>query len=240
MRIDDAEGDAARCMRENALGPAVLADACANAGIRLLTFSSDQVFDGSGDTALGRERRPGAAQRLRREQGGCRTRTCWHAAPTRWSFEPAPSSVPGIDTTSSLRRSRRFGRGEPFRAASDVRVSPTYLPDLVNVCLDLLIDGESGIWHLANRGDVSWAELAALAGRSRRHCRADAAPLRRGPLGQRAARPRNSVLGSERAALMPPLDDALRRFLAERTVEAPALRDDDARAFRPGQRAAGL
>ena len=47
-------------------------------------------------------------------------------------------------------------------------VSPTYVPDLVDASLDLLIDGEAGIWHLANRGSVTWAELgreaAALAG----------------------------------------------------------------------------
>ena len=49
VRIDDAESDRERCLRENALGPAVLADACAGAGIRLVTFSSDQVFDGRGD-----------------------------------------------------------------------------------------------------------------------------------------------------------------------------------------------
>ena len=30
--------------------------------------------------------------------------------------------------------------------------TPHYLPDKVNACLDLLIDGESGIWHLANKG----------------------------------------------------------------------------------------
>ena len=29
-------------------------------------------------------------------------------------------------------------------------VSPTYVPDLVHASLDLLIDGEHGLWHLAN------------------------------------------------------------------------------------------
>ena len=53
-----------------------------------------------------------------------------------------------------------FAAGRPWRAPSDQRVSPTYVPDLVNVALDLLIDGADGIWHLANDGDVSWSELA--------------------------------------------------------------------------------
>ena len=36
-----------RCFRENAIGPEVLAQECARRELRLLTFSSDQVFDGS-------------------------------------------------------------------------------------------------------------------------------------------------------------------------------------------------
>jgi len=58
------------------------------------------------------------------------------------------------------RSSRIWPPGQPWRAASDQRVSPTYVPDLVNVALDLLIDGTDGIWHLANEGDISWSELA--------------------------------------------------------------------------------
>jgi dTDP-4-dehydrorhamnose reductase len=42
-------------------------------------------------------------------------------------------------------------------------VSPTYVPDLVNACLDLLIDKESGIWHLSNGQAMSWADLARRA-----------------------------------------------------------------------------
>ena len=42
-------------------------------------------------------------------------------------------------------------------------VSPTYVPDLVNASLDLLIDGEKGIWHLANGGEISWPQFAKTA-----------------------------------------------------------------------------
>jgi dTDP-4-dehydrorhamnose reductase len=58
---------------------------------------------------------------------------------------------------------RRWSAASPSRAASDMTVSPTYVPDLVHACLDLAIDGEAGIWHLANAGGVSWAELALKA-----------------------------------------------------------------------------
>src|SRR3712207_8890966 len=55
---------------------------------------------------------------------------------------------------------RTLGQGREFYAANDTVVSPTYVPDLVNACLDLLIDEESGVWHLANSGALTWAELA--------------------------------------------------------------------------------
>jgi len=130
-----------------------------------------------------------------------------------------------------------LARGEAFGAATDVRVSPTYVPDLVHVCLDLLIDGESGIWHLANRGDVSWAELATQAATL-----ADVDPTlvqaRAGAqLGEVAARPRYGVLGSERATLMPTLDDALRRFVAERQhIVEPVRRADEEDRYRSARR----
>jgi dTDP-4-dehydrorhamnose reductase len=108
---------------------------------------------------------------------------------------------------------RRIDAGLPVVAADDAMVSPTYVPDLVHACLDLLIDGERGIWHLANPGGVTWAELARAA--------AEAAgldpsgvighPTHR--LGQTARRPRYSVLGSKRGVLLPPLENALARYL---------------------------
>ncbi|HSO01703.1 MAG TPA: sugar nucleotide-binding protein, partial [Gaiellaceae bacterium] len=46
VRVDDAEQDGERCLRENAIGPATLARACARHEVALLAFSSDLVFDG--------------------------------------------------------------------------------------------------------------------------------------------------------------------------------------------------
>jgi dTDP-4-dehydrorhamnose reductase len=41
-------------------------------------------------------------------------------------------------------------------------ISPTYAPDLAHAALDLLIDREQGIWHLANQPPTSAAELTKL------------------------------------------------------------------------------
>jgi dTDP-4-dehydrorhamnose reductase len=47
VRVDDAEEDIERCMRENAHGPTVLALAAIRHAVRFMTFSSDLVFDGT-------------------------------------------------------------------------------------------------------------------------------------------------------------------------------------------------
>jgi dTDP-4-dehydrorhamnose reductase len=85
----------------------------------------------------------------------------------------------------------------------------------VDACLDLLIDGEHGIWHLANPGAVTWADFgrraAELAG-------LDPDLIEGKPmtsLGLPAPRPRYSALTSERASLMPPLEHALLRYIGE-------------------------
>jgi dTDP-4-dehydrorhamnose reductase len=116
--------------------------------------------------------------------------------------------------------------GQPFIAPNDNLVSPTYVPDLVHSCLDLLIDGEIGLWHLANQGAVSWFELVHLAAEL---AAIDTGRLRGEPgkqLLEPAPRPNYSVLDSQRGRLLPSLEDALPRYLAEgellRQEEMPA------------------
>jgi dTDP-4-dehydrorhamnose reductase len=108
--------------------------------------------------------------------------------------------------------------GNPWQAPNDQRVSPTYVLDLVNVSLDLLIDGVSGLWHLANEGDVSWSELARNAAAALGHAEARVDKCVTAALRLPAVRPAYSVLGTERGQRLPPLDDALRRFVSERAA----------------------
>src|SRR5204863_9380686 len=94
---------------------------------------------------------------------------------------------------------RTIGAELPFVAPADEVVSPTFVPDLVNASLDLLIDGESGIWHLANDGVLTWAELARAAAT---RAGLDPSLVSACPghkLARAAHRPRYSALSSERA-----------------------------------------
>ena len=113
---------------------------------------------------------------------------------------------------------RALAEGRRFAAARDSVVSPTYVPDLACVCLDLLIDGERGLWHLSNQGALTWAELARRAA-SLAGLDADLVEARPSScLGLIAARPRFSALASERGLLLPPLESALQRYVRERAA----------------------
>lgn len=96
-----------------------------------------------------------------------------------------------------------------FAVADDVTVSPTYVPDLVHACLDLLIDREAGVWHLTNGHPITWAELARHAARLAAIDASTLRPCRHETLGLRAPRPAYGALDSRRGTPMPALDDAL-------------------------------
>jgi dTDP-4-dehydrorhamnose reductase len=114
-----------------------------------------------------------------------------------------------------------IARGEPWDAAHDQWVSPTYVPSLVHATLDLLVDGESGIWHLANRGAVTWASLASMAAEAARLDTRLVRPVPSASLGHIAPRPRFSALDSERGRVMPTLEDGIVSYISEATLFAP-------------------
>jgi dTDP-4-dehydrorhamnose reductase len=215
-RVDDAETDVERCFRENSTGPALLAAACATRRVRLVSFSSDLVFDGQQQVPV----------------------------PYVESARPAPLGVYGrsksegevrvlaaLDSALVVRTGPLFGpwavhgflgvalstlaAGGTFRTADDALISPTYVPDMVHATLDLLVDGEAGIWHLANRGAITWLALAQAAATC---AGIDATRLEGWPtksLNAAAPRPLYRVLDSERGWFMPSLDHALGRYTSE-------------------------
>lgn len=219
VRVDDAEQEAAQ-WRPNAIGPGVLAAACERHGARLLSFSSDLVFDGAQRVpyvesdparplnAYGRAKHA-AERRLARHGCALVIRTAAFFGP--WDEANFPRQGLGL-----------LRAGRDWRAADDQVVSPTYVPDLVDASLDLLIDGESGVWHLANPGALSWYDFACRIAEAARVptagvCRADGRML-----GQRARRPAFSALSSERGVVLPALDSAVDRFIAALRAQACA------------------
>jgi dTDP-4-dehydrorhamnose reductase len=217
VRVDAAEHSEhqARHWRDNALGPAVLAQACARSGARLLSFSSDLVFDGSKDLPYVESDAPGPLNAYGRSKLEAERRML-ALAPDSLVIRSSAFFGPWDEHNFVTLALAAIARGERWHAADDQFVSPTYVPDLVHASLDLLIDGEQGLWHLANRGAVSWLELAHLAAEAACLDRRLIAGVPGASLGQQAPRPRYSVLESERGALLPSLMQALDKYMQAR------------------------
>lgn len=215
VRVADAERERDACFAWNAQGAETLARACAEAGIPLVTFSSDLVFDGtlgrpyveddpvSPACAYGASKAEAERRVLAAHDGALVVRTSAFFGPwDRYNFAWAVLSA--------------LAEGRSFAAPTNVEVSPTFVPDLCHAALDLLIDGETGLWHLANRGAVSWHEFACLV--------AEGAGFDRSSIvAEEAPAPARTVLGSRRGQILRPLEEAIADFCRE---AAPLLQPE--------------
>lgn len=213
VRVDDAEMESGSCFAVNTDGAANLAILCNKYGVKLLTFSTDLVFDGRKTLPYTEHdgKRPlniyGQSKALAEEKV---LEYNSNALIIRTSAFFGPWDNYNFITVAL----NALKNNESFTAISDVQISPTYVPDLVNTSLNLMIDDEHGIWHLSNKGQLSWADLgytiAERAGYKTELVKPK--PLRH--FNYRAQRPVYSVLSSERGNILPPLDDALNRYFS--------------------------
>ncbi|HEX5708989.1 MAG TPA: SDR family oxidoreductase, partial [Pyrinomonadaceae bacterium] len=230
VRVDDAEREPEKCERENTAGAATLARECARrrGRVALVTFSSDLVFDGEKRKPYVETDAPAPLNVYGRTKLAAE-REVLREMPTALVVRTSAFFGPWDEYNFVTLALQTLARGERFAAADDETVSPTYVPDLAHATLDLLLDGERGLWHLANAGETTWAELArraaALFGYDPRLI--DARPSR--DFARPATRPRYTALASARASIMPTLEDALRRY-ARDCEHLPRARAAAARA----------
>lgn len=213
VRVDEAEAQSSSCKSVNTAGAVALAGLCAERGIPTVNFSSDLVFSGSADAPYREWAQPSplgvyGASKAEMEQGIAALPGSHLIIRTAAFFSPYDRynfAVDCIDTCV---------RGDTFEAVKDCVVSPTYVPDLCRATLDLLIDGETGIWHLTNDGEMSWfafaCALVAAAGLPEKLV----APVSLASRGWPAPRPRYAALTSTRGRLLPSVQSAIDRFAA--------------------------
>ena len=232
-RIDDSERDPDRGRLLTVSGASRLAAACLRHGATLLEFSSDLVFDGEAARAYCETDAPAPRNVYGRHQVEAEARVL-EAMPDALIIRTGPRFGSRADGNFVARVRETLGAGRRLIAARDTVVSPTYDRDLVNAALDLVIDGERGIWHLANVGAVNWFELARSVATA---CHlptnlieaagaADAWPA--------AVRPRYSALASIRGNVMRPLNEALEACIVD------ARHGHQARDAAPAHAAPGL
>jgi dTDP-4-dehydrorhamnose reductase len=211
VRVADAEREVDACLATNAEGAAALAEACAAAGVPLVTFSSDLVFDGGLGRRYHEEDETGPATVYGRSKEEAEQRVL------------AAGGKPLVVRTSAFfgpwdrynfawHALSALARGETVRACSRTRVSPTYVPDLCHAALDLLIDGETGLWHLANDGELSWYDFARRVAEGGGYD-PELVVAEDGP------EELSTALTSKRGMMLRSFDSALEDFLRQVTVE---------------------
>jgi len=221
VRVDDAQHDSETCFGVNTIGAVNLATASRQLNLPMVTYSSDLVFGGD-RTHPYTENDPPHPLNVYGASKAEAERRVLTIFPTALVVRTSAFFGPWDTSNFVAQALAAIRRGDRWRAATDVIVSPTYVPDLVHATLDLLLDGESGLWHLSNEGPVSWFELARSA--------ADACgervdliePATASVLAWPAPRPRYSALSSVRGKVMRPTSEALAAFAASRQEYAEA------------------
>jgi dTDP-4-dehydrorhamnose reductase len=221
VRVDEAEREPATCRRANAVGPAVLATVCRQRGIQLLTFSTDLVFDGCVRRPY-LESDPVSPINVYGRTKAEAERRVLALAPAALVVRTSAFFGPSDDANFIARVLTALSSGARVRAANDTTISPTYVPDLVDRALDLLIDGASGVWHVTNAGALTWMAFARLAASAARLNPDAIVSSESSSLCQRAPRPLYSALGTERGISLPSIEESLARYMRDRNVNGAA------------------
>lgn len=160
-QVDQAEDDAERCHRVNALAPRLLAESASRHGATLIHVSTDYVFGGEAFAPLD-EDAPTAPQsiyghtKLEGEQAIERSGCSYIILRTAWLY-----SCYGANFVKTMLR--LMGERPELRVVSDQIGTPTYARHLAELIVHIIRTGQlnkSGIYHYTNEGVASWYDFA--------------------------------------------------------------------------------
>ena len=157
--VDKAESEPEAAELVNATAVGYLSSASAKVGARLITVSTDYVFDGEKGQSYTEIDSPNPQSSYGR---------------TKWHGEQLCSPADTIVRTSWVMgvRGKTVGKviaeraktGETVRFVDDQRGSVTLASDLAVALATLAIDPPGGVWHVANSGSATWFEVAQWIG----------------------------------------------------------------------------
>jgi dTDP-4-dehydrorhamnose reductase len=194
-RVDACESDP-RASLVNAQAVEGLAERCTNYNVKLVHLSSDFVFDGEKRTPYIEEDPPAPLSEYGRSKyfgevaaltvpGALVVRASWLFGLAGWNFVEA--------VLKQVEQGKRR-----LTVVFDQRGRPTATLDLAEGILALIEAGAVGIYHFANRGEVSWFEFARVMLDLAGHADVVVEPIDSTTLGRPAKRPAYSVLDTSR------------------------------------------
>lgn len=206
-KVDDAETHEAEAYAANAIGLANLAAACADLGARLVTISTDYVFDGTAvepyaeDTprnpinAYGRTKAAGEELAIAEHPGGA------FVVRTAWLY--------GADGPNFAATMLRLAASNPtVSVVDDQRGQPTWTADLAAQLVALMdADAPAGIYHATHSGQTTWFGFARAIFDESGLDPERVLPAESASYPRAARRPSYSVLGHDAwsAAGLPPM-----------------------------------
>ena len=208
-KVDDAESHEADAHRINADGPAILARASVQHGARLVTISTDYVFDGNGTSPYAEDTPtdPIGAYGRTKAAGEALVRSI---APDS-SYIVRGAWLYGAHGPNFAKTMIRLaGSHETVSVVTDQVGQPTWTGDLAQQIVAMLdADAPAGVYHGTNGGQASWFDFTkaifAEAGLDPERV----LPTDSGAFVRPAPRPAYSVLGHaawSRAGLAPMRD----------------------------------
>lgn len=220
-RVDDVERDPAEALRVNAYGAWVAAREAAAAGAAVMWVSTDYVFAGDAARPYVEDDPPCpinayGASKAAGERLIALANPRHIIVRSSGLYGVAGASGKGGNFVETMLRLARSGTA--IQVVDDQVLCPTSTYDLARAMECLATADGRGIYHVTNEGAISWHDFAALIFRLAR-VEADLAPTSSAQYGAPALRPACSVLATTRSTppiAMPPIRDALRRYLTEK------------------------
>jgi dTDP-4-dehydrorhamnose reductase len=214
--VDACQEDPQRAAETNVLGSFNVAAAAHRTGARLVALSTDYVFDGEKGAPYHEGDRPRplsiyAWTKLAGERAAEAVGPDLLIVRTAWVFGARDDFV-----STAV---RRLKEGEEVGGIVDQVGSPTHVVDLAERLLPVARSGLGGVVHLAGLEAITWHAVLTRAKRLG-GLPGEVVVQKAGELARPAPRPMNSALTSRvlpgsGVPPMPPLDDAIRRVLAD-------------------------
>lgn len=156
--VDNCETDYDRAYLVNAIGPKNLAMACNKLNIPLIHISTDYIFDGNKKTPLTEEDKLGpktayGKTKLEGEKFIQDNTNKYFILRTAWLFGLHGKNF--VKTMLNLSKTNK-----ELKVVNDQIGCPTYSYDLAISIKELLNSNKYGIYHLTNKGEISWYNFA--------------------------------------------------------------------------------
>ena len=215
--VDAAEDNEALVTKINAEGTKNIAEVAKTFDVAMMYISTDYVFDGEGERPWEPDdkRAPLNVYGMAKYKGELYVEEL-----LKKYFIVRISWVFGLHGNNFIKTMIRLGKERgAVSVVNDQIGSPTYTPDLSRLLVDMIVTDKYGRYHATNEGLCSWYDFAVEIFKQ---AKLDVAvtPVSSDAFPVKAKRPHNSRMDKSKLTkngfkLLPPWQDALRRYLLE-------------------------